>query len=566
MRLLKRIDYQWSFMLLFVLIGIAFVILNLGVLYYHWHQLQDSLNREKAYTTFSMKQDLVKHDFNRFEKLIVTMTQSRDFKNYLLQPNQENAKRVNTIFSILASSHPDVLQVRYIDSLGQEQIRVERLNDDTVRVSDETMQNKSKRDYFKHASANNEGDIYISSIDLNLEHGKIEIPYKPIVRFALPVFSEGKRSGIVVVNILMPHILQELTHSSSFFLYLYDEEGYLLVSNDNRTHHWSRYIGPKHTYRSDQFFFKRQLHFPGLPQKIYLGMIPKESLPLSPETISQTLLLLIGFIIPIGFLLAYLLAQIPKRLFDEIEERERLMLQQSKMAAIGEMIGAITHQWRQPLNAVGVLAQEIGLRCEYGNLGKEELKSLNNELQSYLEYMSGTIDDFRNFYKPINHKGKFDVLNAIKSSLSIVETQLENYGITYQINDHCKTKECRYETDGYESEFKQVIISMINNAREAIIEAVAANPEKRKEITIDIEEESAGIRIRIHDTGGGIHEKVAQSLFDLYVSTKYEQQGTGLGLYMSRLIIEQHMLGQLRAYNDSEGAVFEIFLPTEQRE
>ncbi|WP_345993715.1 nitrate- and nitrite sensing domain-containing protein [Sulfurimonas sp. HSL-1716] len=255
---------------------------------------------------------------------------------------------------------------------------------------------------------------------------------------------------------------------------------------------------------------------------------------------------------------------VAKKLYTENKDQQKVLFQQSKMAAMGEMIGAIAHQWRQPLNAVGVLAQEIEFKYENDILEKEELRTLNAQLLKYLDYMSKTINDFRNFFKPDKEKTIFNIENAIKDSLNIVGKQLEAHGIDITIKAICgyidKNTACLCEVKGYESEFKQVIINLINNAREAIQENVKKSPSAKKEISIIIERTESDLIIHVKDTGGGIKESMLDTIFDIYISSKQEQQGTGLGLYMSKLIIERNMLGTITAKNIKDGAEFEIFL------
>ena len=253
------------------------------------------------------------------------------------------------------------------------------------------------------------------------------------------------------------------------------------------------------------------------------------------------------------------------QLYREINEQQKALIQQSKMAAIGDMISSIAHQWRQPLNAVGVLAQEIQLKFQYDSLSKEEAEKLTNELQDYLEYMSKTIDDFRNFYKPSKQKASFDLINSINESLKIVGKQLQNNNIKFTLEQKCEAKALKNEPEayffeGYESEFKQVIISIINNASEAIQEYSKIVDLKQKEIKVQIIRTNNNLIVKISDNGRGIKPDILEHIFEPYLSTKHEQQGTGLGLYMSKLIIERNMFGKLSAKNISLGAEFEIAL------
>jgi signal transduction histidine kinase len=266
--------------------------------------------------------------------------------------------------------------------------------------------------------------------------------------------------------------------------------------------------------------------------------------------------------------LIFIASYISKNLYSEINEQQKVLVQQSKMAAMGEMIGAIAHQWRQPLNAVGVLAQEIEYKCEAGLLQKGELEGLNTKLLDNLDYMSTTIDDFRNFFKPDKEKIVFDLYKAIEDAVKIISKQLEDHNIEITIETRCNALpishlQCSYEASGYESEFKQVIINLINNAREAIEEKSKDDVTAQEKISIIIDKDATDLIVRVQDTGGGIKKEIINSIFEIYISSKHEQQGTGLGLYMSKLIIERNMLGIIRAKNIDGGAEFEILLRAE---
>ncbi|MDX1295215.1 MAG: response regulator [Sulfurimonadaceae bacterium] len=245
-------------------------------------------------------------------------------------------------------------------------------------------------------------------------------------------------------------------------------------------------------------------------------------------------------------------------------EQEGILLQQSKMAAMGEMVGAIAHQWRQPLNVVGLLTQEIEWRFANDILTSETLHESVDKVLDTIEYMSQTIDDFRNFLKPSDTVGVFHTIDAIEEALNITGKQLESHGIDVSITSECLDScnaETAYTVNGNIGEFKQVIINLINNAREAID---ANEDDENKKITINVVRSCDEVSIEMRDTGCGIAEEVVETLFDPYVSTKYAQQGTGIGLYMSKMIIERNMKGTLSSKNTDDGAAFTVVLPVGQ--
>jgi signal transduction histidine kinase len=571
MRLLKRIDYLGRFTSLFVLGGVFLSILSTGLFYVQQLRLQDNVNIQKGESVLELKQQGFKNSLNHFESLLHAVSSNRFFLDYLKDSTPQNYQNSVDTFCTVVQSDQRIMQLRYLDETGKERIRIDRdeIDELPVRVEGERLQDKSRRDYFLESSKNSAGRLYISKLDLNVEQGKIEVPYKPVLRFALPVFAKGKRRGIVIVNIFMQDIIEELSASQLFHLYLYDDANCLLYSNDPAYINWTRYLDQQCTFDRAGVLLEREAFKAGGQETLFLGLLPIESKKETFGNMLESILFLILFIIPAGIVIAFFLAKIPKRLYDELEEQQKMLLQQSKLAAMGEMIGAIAHQWRQPLNAIGVLVQELQLKIEHDALKKDEAKQLSEELQQYLEYMSKTIDDFRNFFKPSKQKARFDILKAIDDSLLITKKHLQNHDIDVTVEAECKIEGmqdnvCAYEIEGYESEFKQVLINLVNNAREAIEAQTQKSPPAEKWVHIHVLRTEKKYIITVLDNGGGIPEAILEDIFEPYHSTKYEQQGTGLGLYMSKLIIERNMQGQLTARNHSEGAAFKIILPAER--
>jgi|GEM_PF-5386116 len=249
-------------------------------------------------------------------------------------------------------------------------------------------------------------------------------------------------------------------------------------------------------------------------------------------------------------------ATLEQRVQEEIasrQEKEQLLFQQSRMAAMGEMIGAIAHQWRQPLNVTGLIIQNLQMAYEYGELDKERFRSAVGTAMWQINFMSKTIDDFRNFFKPSKGKEIFEVRKVVDETISLVNAQLQNNYIDVEIT---ADKE-GLVIDGYPNEFKHVLLNLINNAKDAIL-AREAKENCRSKITITISEKAEKVILKIRDTGGGIPEGIMNKIFDPYFSTKEAGAGTGIGLYISKTMIERNMGGRLTARNWKEGAEFRI--------
>jgi signal transduction histidine kinase len=277
---------------------------------------------------------------------------------------------------------------------------------------------------------------------------------------------------------------------------------------------------------------------------------------------------------------------------EQVQERERLLYKeledkvaiihkqnqdiifQNRSAAMGEMIGNIAHQWRQPLHIIGLTLIEANFDLDdFGKIAKEQGAIYLKNIQAQIDYLSQTIDDFRNFFNPQKEMIPCPIQETVAYVVSLTHKMLETKGIllTMSCTDTCSNKdeECMKTCAndmivlGYPNELAQVLLNLISNSRDVLIERKISDPA----LAISWGYDNDGmVNIVMSDNGGGIGEDIMPKIFDPYFSTKDKNKGTGIGLYMSKTIIQEHHNGTIEVSNNKQGAVFTIKLPTFNKE
>jgi len=234
-----------------------------------------------------------------------------------------------------------------------------------------------------------------------------------------------------------------------------------------------------------------------------------------------------------------------------IKEKDFLLIKSNRMAQMGEMINMIAHQWRQPLNSISLTVSNLQLKCMLDEVDKDLFKQELELVNRYSQHLSKTINDFRNFFKENKTKEMTNLKSLIQNTLDIVQKSIENKNIkivTYY--------SCDIYIETYPNEVMQVILNIIKNAEDILLEKNIQNAKIEIQAICEGNREKPTIFIR--DNAGGIPLNIIDKIFDIYFSTKLKKDGTGLGLYMSKTIIEEHCGGKLSVENDRYGAIFKI--------
>ncbi len=246
---------------------------------------------------------------------------------------------------------------------------------------------------------------------------------------------------------------------------------------------------------------------------------------------------------------------------NQLKEQEKLIIQQSRLASMGEMIANIAHQWRQPLSIISTLATGIKLEKELAISNEQsEIDSLDMINQN-AQYLSQTIDDFRNYFKKSNYMNTIFTNNLLDKTLKLIAPRLKNKNIKIIMNNE------NIEIETYENELVQIYINIINNAIDAFEDFKEVDYSKY--IFIEIKKTDASLEIKIKDNAGGIEDEIMNRIFEPYFTTKDEKQGTGLGLFMCNEIVTKHLKGDIQALSSTfsyegkeyKGTTFKITLP-----
>jgi signal transduction histidine kinase len=252
--------------------------------------------------------------------------------------------------------------------------------------------------------------------------------------------------------------------------------------------------------------------------------------------------------------LKFLNENLENLVFKEVEknrDREKFLFQQSRNAQMGEMIAMIAHQWRQPLNIIATASTIINQKVKQGKLDSDLSMKLTSKISNNIDYLSSTINDFRDFFKPDKETRETNFEIILTKALTLVESSISSKKVKIEKKIYSVKEFCTYE-----NELVQVVLNLIKNAEDVLIERKVQNPK----IMIMIKD----TQLSVYDNAGGVPDDVKDKIFDPYFSTKSHKEGTGLGLYMSKMIVQEHCRGTLTLKNRQKGANFTISLPVDQ--
>ena len=429
-------------------------------------------------------------------------------------------------------------------------------------------------------------------------------PIKPVLRVGIPVFFKKKKEGILIINICMKSFLNQISNLALYNIYLIDKDGHFIM-HPQKKYNWSKYLKTDYTLKnhftqtykeilnSDEYIGERAYSKSiGLENGENIKMIFEPKHYKLQEEVKKKIyemVFVMFFMILLSIPVAYIFSSkfgslkekvdklndslelivdektkklhklnetLEQRIEEEVNkniEKEKQLLYQNRLAKMGEMISMIAHQWRQPLAAISSTVGAMKLDVMMGNYEKDFFEKSLSKITDYTQHLSSTIDDFRGFFKEQKEQDDITLEEVVDSSLRILSQELIGNNI-----ELLKEYKCQKRLTTYSNELKQVVLNLIKNAEDVLIERNIENPTIY--IKTYLQEDENRYILEVHDNAGGVPENIMNDIFMPYFSTKKSKDGTGLGLYMSKTIIEDHCNGKLSVKNDHDGAVFTIEL------
>ena len=656
---IKNVSMGASFFML-ILSVVVIILVTFSFVYYKNVETDLILMKRNEYQIIQKQQSLILKTLQNVVGDLMVAASHHEIR-HMFENDGKGYLNTSAEFSELMKYKKKYDQVRYIDENGDEKVRVNYISGNTIVVPRNELQNKAGRYYFKDTIALKRGEVFMSPLDLNIENGQVEIPYKPMIRFATPVFDkQNHKRGIIIINYLGQVMIDDLIHLSattygsilminqngdwikgptreSDWSFMFPDKNLMTFGEEHR-HAWEDIskndrgqviindsiftydtvypleIGVKATKGSstadgDSKGFVNEHDFSWklvsyIPNSVVSKMRMDNLLKLSPFLILTLAIVVLG---------CYFLARsiVKRRLVSEellkanieLEERvrarteelsklnkglekkvkietekrlynEKLLNQQTRFIEIGQMFTAIAHHWRQPLNVIGLRIQDVADAYEEGSMDTAYIDDLIDFCMAQIKGLSYSIDNFRTYFSTTDDPVEYEMMNVVRDTVKLLEGQFKTNGIGLSFHGDCGDSSCSAKSSeemvcvtggtkmyGHPQFMKQVLMNLLINSYDAILAHRAKKPNSYSKISLRSEVIGNNIKITVSDTGGGVPDDVIEKIFDPYFTTKDEGKGTGMGLYMSKVIVEKNMQGKLHVTNSIDGAEFTIIAP-----
>jgi len=534
---LKRAS-DFKFDLIFAFFIFAFIIIIVTT--YTSIYLFTRITTDEFHEKIKLISQNIYNDYRVKENTIKTTTLAIAKNNIFNTEFIPSDEIIKAVFKTMLYSNSDLKEINLYNQYGKNIISCKKYNNDIV--CNNNFKSLKIKDFKKNS------DLFFEE---KFEKNSIEFM----------ALTPAKIGGKIVFVEVKANIKNIFKNNDTFNVLFIDKNGNVIFSNiyknQKNINDIFNYFLNKKILEIDDGFVTDDIYVKSLSPNMKIVFIQNKRLIDKTNEISKTLtLILIIFsifvAIPLGIFFSKPLYKfyqdLDKRVKEEIEKRrqkEQILINQSKLAALGEMLGNIAHQWRHPLTRLSLLIQNFEIAMKNNKLTPEYIKKFKQQAIEQINYMSNTIDDFTNFFKRDNQKQEFRAEIIIKEALKLIEGRVKSNNIQIFLENYTNRVIL-----GYKNELSQVILNVLNNA----VDVLKERNIKNKKIWIRIFDN----KIEIEDNAGGIDENIKDKIFEPYFTTKFQSQGTGIGLYMSKVILNQHFNSDIYAYNSENGAVFVI--------
>ena len=593
-----KVSYKVYFALLFIVFGLILVLAVSGIYGYIYLEKQEKSIEKRAASLLESRKEQFREFVGEAEDQVRALSQSRLFLHFLGDPSAK--EDVTELFIAVARSNPALMQVRFIDDTGREMIRVERgaWGTPVAALPEKALQDKSRRYYFVETMRQNPGSLWYSPLDLNMEDGEVDIPYKPTIRVATPVYNGPDPRGMVIVNLLMEPFFDRWRHVGEFELYLLSSYGDILL-HPERKYDWSlvkqgKKLPPILLPDNLTDIYGTRLYSPGGERlKLLLHLRPEEKRKNLQDFI-RTMSLSVLVLISLGVILAFFVARIPEHLYRQLidanEELEKKV--EEKTASLkavnenlrnqvkvvvskeqelryayenasrtakarSEFLGIVSHELRTPLNTVINFTELI--REDFDEMLSDP--ALQEEIRFYLERMSTNaryllqlINNLLDISRIESGNFSYHIITApltplCNEALDRIRPLAEEKGLTIRMD--LLPHEVYVLVDS--RRLFQILLNLLANAVKFTV---------RGGISMEVLESENMVELFVTDTGRGIPEAMQDAIFHSFTQVDRFDEGTGLGLGLVKQMCADMGIRLTIKSEEGSGTTFKLVIPT----
>lgn len=552
--------YQYTIFIAMMLLGLLLSVLSTLIVYKQLMLNYHSEMHKAAQEEFRIrKNSFNKTIFNEPADILSALKQSATMAPLFFEKEKHVTDEQKDLFKTIALAIPTIMQLRYIDTEGFERLRINRnaFGSEPYIVPEHSLQNKSHRYYFEAIKQSSDA-LWVSHTELNLEHKAVMMPATPTIRVGTPLYKQNRFTGVLIINLYIEPLLAEIKKSKLFTITLYEKHQML---HQNTHYHVLEQLPDNymlqhtHTNADDETYVFKLFQNSAENENYYIVFEPKSKNIWQLKALYGPLILLNIILLPVIFTFAYFVSIIYRRLYVKHQIQDNYLIQKSKMAAIGEMLGFISHEWRQPLGSMASEIMRAKTDIKTGKTDDKQFIEVLNNQEKELKHLSETLGFFKSFYEPSDNNDYFSAVESIKKATKFISYRMIKYNITMNQQFQLEPSKTCY---GSEFAFMTVMTNILTNAIDALVERQAKSPS----ITITVNRSSDSFLIAITDNAGGASKDIdLQTLFKPYYTTKKESGGTGLGLYIAKLIMHEKFGGNISVQKESNGLCFIVTCP-----